>query len=95
MTAANLINEIACLLIFINATLFYIYLFTKDNDSIDKLPVYEQWAVRVGLALVSAGSFYNVIIVSYPPWPEIIINVGLAFIFSWAAYFHYRMFVKK
>jgi hypothetical protein len=32
---------------------------------------------------------------AYPPINEIIINIGLAFIFTWATIFHYNVFLRK
>jgi hypothetical protein len=51
--------------------------------------------LRVGLAIPSMGSLYNVLVAQYPPIPEIIINVGYASLFTWASIFHYNAFVKN
>jgi len=91
----NIINEIASLILFITSTLFYIFLFGKDNKYIDRLPIWENYTVRVGLIFIAAGGLYNTLVMSYPPNIEIIINVGYACVFLWAAVFHYRNFVKK
>ena len=95
MEIMNLINEIASLLIFVNATLFYIFIFGREIESISRLPLVEQWLLRIGLAMISIGGFYNVMIVSYPPNVEIFINVGYACLFTWASIFHYKTFIKK
>jgi hypothetical protein len=91
----QIINEIANILIFVNATLFYIFVFGREVKAIAKLTLFEQWLLRVGLAIPSMGSLYNVLVAQYPPIPEIIINVGYASLFTWASIFHYNAFVKN
>lgn len=95
MELMNLINEIASLVLFLNATAFYVFLFGKENAHIDKLPKLEYFLLKIGLILIAAGGLYNTLIMSYPPTIEIIMNIGYAAVFTWAAIFHYRNFVKK
>jgi hypothetical protein len=95
MEILQIINEIASLLVFVNATLFYIFIFGREIAIIERLPTWEKWLLRVGLALPAVGSFYNVLYVSYPPFSEIIINVGYASLFTWASIFHYNHFVRN
>jgi len=95
MEIPQVINEIASLLLFVNAGLFYIWIFGRENPKIEALPIFEQWLLRLGLSLVVLGAFYNSLYASYPPMVEIVINVGHAFIFTWASVFHYKQFVKN
>lgn len=91
----NLINELACLIVFGNAVLFYIFMFGREGGIIYKRHIFEQYALRIGLLTIGLGSLVNVVTYSYPPIQEIVINIGLAFLFSWAAHFHYHSFIKK
>ena len=95
MELMQIINEIASLLIFVNATLFYIFIFGREVKRIKMLNIFEQWLLRIGLILPSLGGLYNVLVYSYPPNVEIIINVGYASLFTWASIFHYKQFVRR
>ena len=94
MEILQVINEVANLLIFINATLFYIFIFGRKVSKIEKLPLIERVLLRIGLALPSVIGLWNVLYVSYPPNTEIIMNVGYSCLFTWASIFHYNQFVK-
>jgi len=95
MEIMNIVNEIACLLIFVNTALFYIFIFGRSVPIIDNLPKVENYLLRIGLITISAGGLFNVLSTSYPPNIEIIINVGYACLFTWASIFHYKYFVRK
>jgi len=89
------INELANLLICVNATLFYIFVFGRDVKALARLTLIEQIMLRTGLAIPALGALYNVLTGQYPPIPEIIINIGYASLWTWASMFHYKQFVKK
>ena len=91
----QIINELANLLICVNATLFYIFVFGRDVKALAKLNLIEQAMLRVGLALPALGALYNVLTAQYPPIPEILINIGYASLWTWASMFHYNTFVKN
>jgi len=95
MELMQIINEIASLLICVNATLFYIFIFGRQVKKIENLHLLEQWLLRIGLILPALGGFYNLLVASYPPNVEIIINVGYAALFTWASIFHYKQFVRR
>ena len=95
MEILQLINELASLLIFVNSTLFYIFVFGRDLPMIDNLPAWERILLRIGLTVPAIGGLYNVLYMSYPPTNEIFINVGYAALFTWASIFHYKQFVRR
>lgn len=95
INSMQIINELANILIFINATLFYIFVFGREVKALARLNIVERWLLRVGLAIPSMGALYNVLVGQYPPIPEIIINVGYASLFTWASIFHYNTFVRN
>jgi hypothetical protein len=92
---AQVINELANIVICVTTTLFYIFIFGREVKAIAKLNIIEQWMLRAGLALPAVGSLYNVLTAQYPPTPEILINVGWASLFIWACIFHYKTFIKN
>jgi len=73
---------------------FYIMVFGNDN-LLFKRPKWEQWMVKIGFLCVAFGTLLNVMIWAYPPINEIIINMGLAFMFTWGAIFHWAVVIKK
>ena len=89
------INEFANLLICVNATLFYIFVFGREVKALARLNVVEQLMLRTGLAIPALGALYNVLTGQYPPIPEIIINIGYASLWTWASMFHYKQFVRN
>ena len=91
----QIVNEIANILIFVNATLFYIFVFGREVKALAKLNKAEQIMLRVGLSIPAIGALYNVLVAQYPPIPEIIINVGYASLWTWASLFHYNTFVRR
>lgn len=95
MEIMEVINELANLTIFVNATLFYIFVFGREVKAINTLPKYMQILLRLGLAIPSMGGLWNVLVVQYPPYPEILINIGYACLWTWASIFHYTTFVKR
>jgi len=95
MELLQVINELANLLVCVNATLFYIFVFGRQVSRIDKLPLAEKILLRVGLALPAVSGLWNVLYMSYPPNAEIFMNVGYACLFTWASIFHYKQFVKN
>ena len=94
MELLHIINELSNIIIFINSTLFYIFIFGRDVKVISRLNIYERWMLRVGLAAPSLGSLYNVLIAQYPPFAEILVNIGYASLWTWASMFHYKTFIK-
>lgn len=95
MEILQLINEVANLFTLVNATLFYIFVFGREVKAIDRLPAYMQYMLRCGLALPALGGLYDVLYMSYPPLNEIVVNIGYAFLWTWASIFHYNTFVKR
>ena len=89
------INELANLLICVNATLFYIFVFGREVKALARLNVVEQLMLRTGLAIPALGALYNVLTGQYPPIAEIIINIGYASLWTWASMFHYKQFVRN
>ena len=43
--------------------------------------------------MCSTAALLNIITMSNPTWTEILLNVGLAILLTWSAWFHYVRFV--
>ena len=94
MEMLMLINAFCNVVICLSVSAFMIFVFGR-LDLTQKFGIIQKWIVKSGLALVSAGSLFNFITLSVPPFTEVLMNIGLAFLFLWAAVFHYTHFVNK
>lgn len=94
MNGILIVNLISNIILTISFTAFLIFLFGRENSLIHKLKSINTIAVKLGLSICTAGALYNVLTLSCPPVSEVILNVGMAFVFCWAAWFHYRRFVS-
>ena len=90
----TLINAFCNVVICLSVSAFMVFVFGR-LDVTAKFGIVQKWIVKLGLALVSAGALFNFITLSKPPFTEILMNIGLAVLFLWAAVFHYTYFVKK
>lgn len=89
------LNLVANLMITLGMMFFIIGVFGRKNKVIEKMHVFERVTLRVGLCSTAAGSLFNVLTLSTPAISEVVLNVGLGFLFVWAAWFHWKYFVKK
>jgi hypothetical protein len=91
----EIINLIANLLICISVTLFIIAIFGSKNKMVESMNIFEKYLIKIGLTTTSCGSLFNVLTLSTPNKTEILLNVGLSLVFTWAAYFHFKYFINK
>jgi len=85
------INAIANGLTCLGGMAFYVMLFTKIGDGvkqIDRFGRFSYYLIKCALASVVAGSLMNVLLLTVPPFTEVLMNVGFGFIFAWAAVWH-------
>lgn len=87
------LNFVSNLVLSFAFPLFTIFLFGRTNSKIYTLPWYKTFALKIGMALCASGALLNVFTFSDAPWSEVILNVGMAFTFTWALIFHYKTFV--
>lgn len=91
----TIVNLIANVTVTVAGTLFIIGVFGRRSKTIESMPKFEQQFLKVALSILAAGSLLNVLTVYTPHFTEVILNVGLAMLFAWAAWFHWKYFVKK
>lgn len=89
-----IINAIANFIITFSVAMFMIFVFGRSN-MMQKVHWLERLTIKIGLALLSAGSLFSFLCLTNPPVSEVILNIGLAIVFAWGAYFHFKYFVKK
>lgn len=90
-----IINLIANILIFLGMTFFIIGVFGRKSKTLEKLPKIETFFLKLALSATAAGSLFSALTLSVPNKSEIFMNVGLGLLFVWAAFFHWKYFVKK
>jgi hypothetical protein len=94
METNQVINLIANILLTIGITLFMVFIYGRST-MIDKLPFLERIIIKIALAMSACGAFFNVLTITASHESEILFNSGLAVVFIWAAWFHFKYFVKK
>jgi DNA-binding beta-propeller fold protein YncE len=81
------------IILFLAFTAFVIFVFGRTNSKIHNLPWYRVITLKIGLAFVTCAALLNALTLSNPEWSEVILNFGLALVMSWAAVYHFVMFV--
>lgn len=103
----GILNAVSNLVICFAVSTFFILLYTNQNGIVHKWQILQHWFVKLGLLTVATSSAWNGLIfiansmvdkdfvkVGVTPLGEIILNIGLAVLFSWMAYFHKYHFMK-
>jgi hypothetical protein len=89
----TILNLIANIFIALSSAGFMVML-QDINNPVAKMNVGIRLWIKVSLACTSGGALLNVITLSTPPMSEIILNLGLAGLFSWS-YVCLKMFKDK
>jgi hypothetical protein len=88
----SLINSIANLVVCISIFVLIVDIYSSASSPISRYPMFKTFHVKAGLSLTAAGSLFNVLVDFTPAWSEAILNIGLAFLFSWILIFYQRYF---
>lgn len=89
------INLIANSFIVLGMTFFILGVFGRKSKVVESLHPIERFLLKIALCSTAAGSLFNVLTFSTPAPSEIFLNVGLGLLFIWAAWFHWKYFVKN
>ena len=92
MNAELIVNSIASLIICGSIFVLIVDIYASASSPISRYPLFKTFHVKAGLSLTAAGSLFNVLIGSTPAWSEVVLNIGLAFLFSWILLFYRRYF---
>ena len=87
-------NVIANIVIAISIAGFMVMLQEQTNP-VAKMPFLLRTWIKISLAVTSGGALLNVVTLSTPPYSEVILNLGLAGLFSWSYFWHLKMFKDK
>jgi hypothetical protein len=109
MSFFQIINIFANLLICIGMTGFFVLLFGNATSIVQKWSILQHWSLKTTLVSIIACSLWNATNTVYTvivprgadyvtaieaPVGEVLMNVGLAFLFAWVVYFHKFHFMK-
>lgn len=109
MDLFQIVNIFANTLICVGMTAFFVLLFGNSHSIVHKWPIMQHWSLKVALVTVIASSAWNAMNVVYKmivpkaadivtftqtPTGEVLMNIGLAFLFVWVVYFHKYHFMK-
>ena len=105
----QIINIFANVLICMGMTGFFVLLYGNEHSIVQKWNIVGHWTLKATLVTIIAASAWNAMnvvykmiiprgddIVAYSQTPigEIVLNIGLAFLFAWVVYFHKFHFLK-
>ena len=90
----TIFNVIANILITLSVAGFMVML-QEPSNPVAKMPFLLRTWIKISLALTSGGALLNVVTLSTPPMSEIILNLGLAGLFTWSYFWHLQMFKDK
>jgi hypothetical protein len=91
----QIINWLANVIFGGSLTAFYIMIYGDESKIVHRWPFVQNWTLRAGLIGMNLGALFNVLTAPKPTLPELVLNVGLAFVFLWAFLFHKRHLLKK
>jgi len=89
-----ILNLIANIILTLSGMIFFLQLYGKASSVVHKWGFISHWSLKFGLSAIVVGSFLNVLTLSRPNVTQVLMNVGLAAVFTWAVMFHYKMFLK-
>ena len=95
METGLIINSIASICIALGMMFFIIGVFGRKSQVVENLHPIERLLLKIALSATASGALFNVLTFSHPEESEIVLNVGLGLLFIWAAFFHWKYFVKR
>jgi len=87
-----ILNLIANIILTLSGMIFLLQLYGRESSVVHSWSLISHWSLKGGLAAFVAGSLLNVLTLSHPSFTQVLSNLGLAAIFSWAVMFHHKIF---
>lgn len=94
MEVKAIINVLANVIIAISTTGF-MALLRHEKSPIEYMPFVIKTWIRLSLGLIASGSLLSAIKLSNPAFSEVIVNIGLASMFTWALFWHKKRWVNN
>lgn len=90
MSFETFINFIANIVLTASVSIFTIFLYRTDGV-VRKWPLVGSYMLRISLVAIAVGGLGNCLTLSTPPHTEVLLNIGMAGLFAWAAWFHHKL----
>lgn len=87
MNFETYLNLLANVVLTLSVTAFMVLLY-NSKGIVNKWPLIGSYLLRASLVLMAVGGLGNCLTLSTPASTEIILNLGTAGLFAWAAWFH-------
>lgn len=91
----QILNLIANIILTISGMIFMLLLYGGNDSVVHRWKFANHWGLKFGLAFFVSGTFGNALLHQHTNQSQILTNVGLAAIFTWTVFFHYKIFNKK
>ena len=90
MSLDTFLNLIANTVLTTSVAIFIVLLYRTDSV-VRKWPLAGSYLLRISLVAIAVGGLGNCLTLSTPPHTEVLLNVGTAGLFAWAAWFHHNL----
>ena len=90
MNAITIVNAVANGIMACGVSAFMVMLY-RDGGVVRQWPMTGSLILRLSLTATAAGSLLSCLSLSTPQESEVIVNCGLAGIFSWSVLFHHKL----
>jgi hypothetical protein len=90
MNLDTFLNLTANIVLTASVSIFTIFLYRSDG-AVRRWPMIGSYLLRLSLVAIAVGGLGNCLTLSTPPHTEVLLNIGTAGLFAWAAWFHHNL----
>ena len=90
MNLDTFLNLTANIVLTASVSIFTIFLYRSDGV-VRRWPIIGSYLLRLSLVAIAVGGLGNCLTLSTPPHTEVLLNIGTAGLFAWAAWFHHNL----
>lgn len=90
MSFDTFLNLTANIVLTASVSIFTIFLYRSDGV-VRRWPMVGSYLLRISLVAIAVGGLGNCLTLSTPPHTEVLLNMGSAGLFAWAAWFHHNL----
>ena len=90
MSLETFLNLTANIVLTASVSIFTIFPYRSDGV-VRRWPLIGSYLLRLSLVAIAVGGLGNCLILSTPPHTEVLLNIGTAGLFAWAAWFHHNL----
>lgn len=94
MSLDTFLNLVANIVLTTSVAIFIVLLYRTDSV-VRKWPLVGSYLLRLSLTAMAVGGLGNCLTLSTPPHSEVLLNIGTAGLFAWAAWFHHNLLKDK